>query len=1217
MGKKNRNTNKALKALKRKRAAFTKGGTRYLKNSGGGFNQETKDTDGDGVPDNVDTDPNDPNVPIDQTPDPTSVMDPAASKLVKTPTDLPSIKVQKPEVAKAGESVVDYTAIADQATKNASGKFSDPNVGPVFSYDPETGNFIQDNSSFGFSGAAAKKVLTPEEFYEATQLKSSDFMVSGPSFQTQDEDIKALETEGKDISTEARTVTAKGVSSKGAGTAKQAEEAPFGYDAQNVARAFAEKTGLKYKVGSDGKISFQDGKGRTFTRSPEDLIDEFSLEGDFGASGEAAKVDAATVGEDGVTVSAATRDEAETVKEATGATISDDEDPFTVSAAEQALDEAKVTDAKVQVPTTDRATKTYASPAQASEAYGIDLNTIQDPEVRTRTENTISAREAKDVLDIVSSEGVDLEKIPEFIVANQREAQVGVAAKGIEEKLGETPSIDLQGRRAITGDAPKGTAAQIGGVPTLAASQMQAVTGEARQAAAADMMSVVGNMPPEITAAVSEDPATVEAQLDDPNTAPEVKAAVAALPQEALVSVQMENLLAGMEEGKTPTWARPAVAAIEQQMARRGLSVSTVGRDALFNAIIQSALPMAQSNAQALQQRAQQNLSNEQQANLASAQNVMQIRMQNLSNRQTAASQTAQMAQQIKMQQGQFEQEAVLTTAQQEQQVRMVNIQNAQQKASQESSQRQQTALANLDAGSRMDLANLEALNLAGRENLNAAQQSKLASYQANVNRIMRQAELTQDMEKANLDSSLRMEMMNLTEKNAAARDTMTAENQERLVNLQNLVDFKKTNASMAQQMELANMSNEQQMEMANLAERAATDSANFTEANRFRLQELTTYVNVMSQNEQLRQNSELAKLSAQEKITLANLTSKNQADSENMTANNVANLQNFEKRMQAAQVNAQLAQQLGLADLSNAQSSAMLNAQLNANLDMKDLDFEQQAAIANSQFMQTLTLKNLDNRQQAALQEATLLSQRDIAEADLATKASIENARNFLQRDLTDLGNEQQASVLEAQLKQQRLLSNQAAQNAAKQFNATSDNQMQQFVANLESNLRQFNVSQANNMSQFNTTEKNRMAAIDAGNDLEAAKFTKQLSLQIDQYNAENEFRREQWNAANAQAIEQSNIQWRRQANLANTAAENAANQEAARQSFQLTTTEQNFMWQQLRDEVSYLRQGYENDQQRRTTLFATALANEGESFSSKNIQTLVTGIITALGGD
>ena len=1214
MGKKNRNTNKALKALKRKRAAFTKGGTRYLKNSGGGFDQNPKDTDGDGVADQYDSDPNNPDVPVKTSADPVSVMDPAAGKLVKTPTELPSIEVQKPEVAKAGVEIsMDYRGMAEAAAGKA-GKGA-------------TVRWAEDKNSFIYQPRNAKpQYLTPREVEDLFKVSEEDFKKAEKSITTKDEDIEALETEGKDISTKDRTVTATDVSSTGAGLA-QAEESPFGYDIQNVVNALEKSPefkgnlarGDRIRKNNDGTITIFNKRipSATITRKPEDIVNMFSLEGDFGASGKAAQVGAVTVGEGEVTVDAATRDTEKEIEKAAGAKISDDEDPFTVSAAEQDLDEDKVTDAKVQVPTTDRAAKTYASPAQAAESYGIDLDTIQDPEVRTRTENTISEREAKDVLDIVSSEGVDLEKIPEFIIANQREAQVGVAAKGIEEKLGETPSVDLQGRRAITGDAPKGTAAQIGGVPTLAASQMQAVTGEARQAAAADMMSVVGNMPPEITAAVSEDPATVEAQLDDPNTAPEVKAAVAALPQEALVSVQMENLLAGMEEGKTPAWARPAVAAIEQQMARRGLSVSTVGRDALFNAIIQSALPMAQSNAQALQQRAQQNLSNEQQANLASAQNVMQIRMQNLSNRQTAASQTAQMAQQIKMQQGQFEQEAVLTTAQQEQQVRMVNIQNAQQKASQESSQRQQTALANLDAGSRMDLANLEALNLAGRENLNAAQQSKLASYQANVNRIMRQAELTQDMEKANLDSSLRMEMMNLTEKNAAARDSMTAENQERLVNLQNLVDFKKTNASMAQQMELANMSNEQQMEMANLAERAATDSANFTEANRFRLQELTTYVNVMSQNEQLRQNSELAKLSAQEKITLANLTSKNQADSENMTATNVANLQNFEKRMQAAQVNAQLAQQLGLADLSNAQSSAMLNAQLNANLDMKDLDFEQQAAIANSQFMQTLTLKNLDNRQQAALQEATLLSQRDIAEADLATKASIENARNFLQRDLTDLGNEQQSSVLEAQLKQQRLLSNQAAQNAAKQFNATSDNQMQQFVANLESNLRQFNVSQANNMSQFNLTEKNRMAAIDAGNDLEAAKFTEQLSVQVDQYNAENEFRREQWNAANAQAIEQSNIQWRRQANLATTAAENAANQEAARQSFQLTTTEQNFMWQQLRDEVSYLRQGYENDQQRRTTLFATALANEGESFSSKNIQTLVTGIIDALGGD
>ena len=206
-------------------------------------------------------------------------------------------------------------------------------------------------------------------------------------------------------------------------------------------------------------------------------------------------------------------------------------------------------------------------------------------------------------MDIVSKKGTNLDDIPEFKLAERRTAQVGEASSRIAQELGDATSVDFEGRQAITGTAPQGDASQIGGIPTAAAATMQAVTGTARTAAAADMTAVVANMPKEVTAAIAEDPATVEAQLDT-GADPQVTAAVAALPQEALVSVQMEQLLAGMEEGQTPAWARPAVAAIEQQMAQRGLSASTVGRDALFNAIIQSALPIANSNAQALQQRA-------------------------------------------------------------------------------------------------------------------------------------------------------------------------------------------------------------------------------------------------------------------------------------------------------------------------------------------------------------------------------------------------------------------------------------------------------------------------------------------------------------------------------------------------------------------------------------------------------------------------------------
>ena len=52
---------------------------------------------------------------------------------------------------------------------------------------------------------------------------------------------------------------------------------------------------------------------------------------------------------------------------------------------------------------------------------------------------------------------------------------------------------------------------------------------------------------------------------------------------------------------------------------------------------------------------------------------------------------------------------------------------------------------------------------------------------------------------------------------------------------------------------------------------------------------------------------------------------------------------------------------------------------------------------------------------------------------------------------DLTNLNAEQQANILQAQQTQQRILSNQAADNAAAQFNATSQNQTNQFMASLQ----------------------------------------------------------------------------------------------------------------------------------------------------------------------
>ena len=103
---------------------------------------------------------------------------------------------------------------------------------------------------------------------------------------------------------------------------------------------------------------------------------------------------------------------------------------------------------------------------------------------------------------------------------------------------------------------------------------------------------------------IGNDPEALEDRLAD--FSEEQRGIIEGLPQEALVSTQINGLLEGMENGEIPVWARPAVAQVEQMLAQRGMSASTVGRDSLFNAIIQSAMPIAQSNAQAIQQSVSQ-----------------------------------------------------------------------------------------------------------------------------------------------------------------------------------------------------------------------------------------------------------------------------------------------------------------------------------------------------------------------------------------------------------------------------------------------------------------------------------------------------------------------------------------------------------------------------------------------------------------------------------
>jgi len=299
-------------------------------------------------------------------------------------------------------------------------------------------------------------------------------------------------------------------------------------------------------------------------------------------------------------------------------------------------------------------------------------------------------------------------------------------------------------------------------------------------------------------------------------------------------------------------------------------------------------------------------------------------------------------------------------------------------------------------------------------------------------------------------------------------------------------------------------------------------------------------------------------------------------------------------------------------ANAQRAQQTATQNAQNVFNMDMAQFSSDQQIALSNSKFLQTVGLTEANNEQQAAVQNALLMSQANLAEADFYQKTQIQNAQAFLQTDMANLSNQQQANVLKGQFEQQRLLSNQSAENAARQFNSASENQTQQFMASLNAQVNQFNTQQANAAAQFNVQQTNAAEARRVGIEAEINKANAAIVNQSKQFNAQLEFNRNQWNAANEQAVLSSNVNWRRKANLADTAAANAINQQNVQMAFGLSQSANAFLWQELRDQADYDFRWANDTETRKVQAMIAAASAEGDA--AKNWQTNFNNVSTVV---
>ena len=238
------------------------------------------------------------------------------------------------------------------------------------------------------------------------------------------------------------------------------------------------------------------------------------------------------------------------------------------------------------------------------------------------------------------------------------------------------------------------------------------------------------------------------------------------------------------------------------------------------------------------------------------------------------------------------------------------------------------------------------------------------------------------------------------------------------------------------------------------------------------------------------------------------------------------------------------------------------------------------------------------------ALAEGIMQSAVPIAAADAATykdmifqnlsnnqQAALTNAQAYLQVDMANLSNRQQTNLANINTRQAFLLSDQAAANAAFQFNATSQNQVNQFYDKLATTISDQNAARIDAMNKFSEAEKNKVTALNAQNTIAVNEANAKREATINQYNATLQNNRDQFNVENQREIDQSNVVWRRAINTANTAAVNAANQANAQNLLNISNWALSSAWQQWRDEASWVNTSSENAKNRNHNLAMAAL--------------------------
>jgi len=202
------------------------------------------------------------------------------------------------------------------------------------------------------------------------------------------------------------------------------------------------------------------------------------------------------------------------------------------------------------------------------------------------------------------------------------------------------------------------------------------------------------------------------------NFTEQIQAAQTTPTQAAMVQGQLDGLMQQFVGGNTPAWAAGAIRNANAAMAARGLGASSIAGQAIVQAAMESALPIAQADAQIQAQFEGQNLSNRQQIAMLAAQQrakfmgqefdqAFQSRVQNSARIGDIANMNFTAEQQVQLENSRATNTMNLNNLSNSQAMVMAEASALAQMDSQNLNNRQQSAVQNAQSFLQTDMANL------------------------------------------------------------------------------------------------------------------------------------------------------------------------------------------------------------------------------------------------------------------------------------------------------------------------------------------------------------------------------------------------------------------------------------------------------------------------------------------------------------------------------